>query len=70
MPGSDRRPWLILSRREGQALLAALNRLGPLEPDLLSAHEQLRLQLAWIEGGPRLNPPTIERAIEREYQRL
>lgn len=51
-------------------MLLALNRLGPLEPDLLTVREQLRLQLAWIDGGPRLSPPTIEAAVEREYQRL
>lgn len=68
MPGSaDRRPWLILSRREGRALLDALEQMTELSPDLRTAREQLGKQLAWIAGSPVPDEPTIVRAVEREY---
>ena len=69
MSGSvDRRPWLILSRREARALLAALEQLESLTPDQRTARDQVRVQLAWIDGG-MLGAPSIEAAVEREYAR-
>jgi hypothetical protein len=74
MPGSgaDRRPWLILSRREGQALLEALvqlERYDLLSPEMTRAAVQLRNQLAWISGHD-IDPPSAELAVQREQQAL
>jgi hypothetical protein len=66
--GTDRRPWLILSRREGQALLAAVGGLEDLTPDLRRARAQLRKQLAWINGQGE-DEPSKDAAVEREYAR-
>jgi len=67
--GADRRPWLILSRREGQALLqgmSLLHALGELNPDMRTAREQLMKQLAWINGHDG-EEPTKEAAVQREH---
>jgi hypothetical protein len=66
--GADRRPWLIISRREGQALLEALaqlERYDLLTPDMVKAGAQLRKQLAFISGHEG-QAPTPEHAVERE----
>ena len=68
MAQADRRPWLILSRREGQALLLALTALEELTPDQRTAREQLQKQLAWINGHD-VDEPTKEAAIQRERAR-
>jgi len=65
----DRRPWLILSRREGQALLLALAMLSAVQeltPDMKTAREQIQKQLAWINGHD-VDAPSKEAAIAREY---
>ena len=52
MPGNvDRRPWVILSADEGQALLdAAVAEAQPSEP-LRRAMRVLRNQLRWLRDG-------------------
>jgi hypothetical protein len=65
---ADRRPWLILSRREAEALLEALanlERYDLLNGEMTKAGAQLRKQLAWISGHD-VDPPSVDRAIERE----
>lgn len=71
MSSGDRRPWLILSRREAIAVreaLAEAPRQGP--PDLQRALRIIEAQLAWIEGGSdRLEDqdrPSIAHALQRE----
>lgn len=68
MPHSaDRRPWLIISRREAQALLRALeDRLAPPDTELARAVSELRTQLYWIEYGHG-SPPTKESAVIRHW---
>jgi len=69
--GADRRPWLILSRREAEALVEALSYVPMLTPAMISAGAQLQLQLAYIAGARfKVDPSSVEAAIEREYQRL
>jgi len=67
--GADRRPWLIISRREAEALLHAVRELESLTPEMARAAAQLRCQLAFI-GGHDGDVPTADRAVEREEQRL
>lgn len=49
---TDRRPWLIISRREASALLEALaSRYPPADSDLERAVHELRTQIEWIDSG-------------------
>jgi hypothetical protein len=66
MPGNvDRRPWLILSAAEGQALLeAALAQAQPSE-DLCRAMRVLRNQLQWLRDG-RGEQPSPKTAAQRD----
>jgi hypothetical protein len=66
MPGNvDRRPWVILSAAEGQALLeAALAEPQPSEA-LCRAMRVLRNQLRWLQNGSG-EPPSAKAAVERD----
>jgi hypothetical protein len=68
MPHSaDRRPWLIISQREAQALLRAFeDRQIPVDTELARAMRELRAQLYWIEHG-RGSPPTKDSAVARQW---
>jgi len=49
--GPDHRPWLILSRREAEALRSAVM-VGPApSQDLMRALRQIKLQVDWIASG-------------------
>jgi hypothetical protein len=57
-PGYDRRPWLIISKREAEALLAVARDYlhgAPLAeaPDLRRAERVITLQLEYIIEGTR-----------------
>ena len=68
MPGNvDRRPWVILSAAEGQALLeAALAEPQPSEA-LRRSMRVLRNQLRWLRDGSsdKRNPKTAVKRDER-----
>ena len=66
MPGNaDRRPWLIISAVEGQALLdVALAQPRPSE-DLSRAIRILNNQLRWLHDG-RGERPTAQAAAKRD----
>ena len=73
MSGSDRRPWLILSRTEAVALqvaaLASLEHQGyvqVLPVALLKALRQVDLQVRWIDGAADGEVPSVELALQRE----
>lgn len=68
MSGGDRRPWLILSQREARAIWARLSVYERENSDLGRAVRQIKLQLAWLNGGG-IEEPSIAGAIEREYER-
>ena len=59
--GADRRPWLILSRREGVALLRRVP-----GPALEQALRELQVQIAWIDGESENGKPSITAALQRE----
>lgn len=63
--GGDRRPWLIISRREAQAVLAILRDYIDGAPeledeDLLRAERVITRQLAYIQDGPDGRPGVLE----------
>jgi len=52
-------------------LVEALSYVPMLTPAMISAGAQLQLQLAYIAGARfKVDPSSVEAAIEREYQRL
>ena len=61
-PGQDRRPWLILSRREVEALIEGLSE-GYRGPDLQQALRVIEAQLQWIDGQPGTIAPSVARAL-------
>lgn len=67
---SDRRPWLILSRREVRVLVdSALHSLPPqsaVPPELAQVLRMVALQERWINGGRSGMRGTAERALRRE----
>jgi hypothetical protein len=70
----DRRPWLILSQSEAEALYyAALSHRGRRSAALERALRQVDLQIRWIEDGPVPDDddvypcePTVRLALERQ----
>lgn len=62
----DRRPWLILSRREAEALYAACVAGDDMSEDLGRALRQIRLQIQWIEEGSEFHRPSITNALRRQ----
>lgn len=72
MTGADRRPWLILSQGEAEALYyAALSHRGRRSAALVRALYQVDLQIRWIEHGPAPEDPdrirpTVYAALERQ----
>ena len=70
--GSDRRPWLIISKREATAILAILRDYIDGAPqledeDLLRAERVLTLQLEYIAKGYG-QEPTITSTLIREMR--
>ena len=70
---ADRRPWLILSRKEALALQQAATRVCPHErpprrlPEALArALRQIDLQLRFIDGAADGESPSTDAATERE----
>lgn len=64
---TDRRPWLIISRREATALLQALrDQYPPAHSDLDRAMRELRMQIEWLDNGRGLEP-NKEEAIRRHW---
>lgn len=64
--GSDRRPWLILSRREIRILVEALPE-APRGPHLRRVLGIIAAQEAWIDGLPGTIAPSVARALNGEY---
>ena len=70
--GQDRRPWLIISKREAEAILPILRDYidgAPLleDEDLKRAERVLTLQLQYIRDG-RGHEPTITDTLIREIR--
>lgn len=69
---ADVRPWLILSRREAEALRAAVWKLGervPWSADLQRAMRVIDRQLDWIHsGGAEGLRPDVSNAVIRDYK--
>ena len=70
--GSDRRPWLIISKREAEAILAILRDYIQGAPkledkDLLRAERVLQQQLDYINHGYG-QEPTITNTLIREMR--
>lgn len=70
MSETDRRGWLIISRREAEALLNGVDQCDRPPPDLARAVSVLERQLNWINErrgrGVQHLEPTIDAALERE----
>jgi len=64
--GGDRRPWLILSRREVHILVEALPE-APRGPHLQRVLGIIAAQEAWIDGLPGTIAPSVARALNGEY---
>lgn len=69
----DRRPWLILSRRECEALFAACIDHAEMSEDLKRALHQIQIQIEWIDAGTRVaseqaaSAQAVHDALVREY---
>ena len=66
--GGDRRPWLILSRREVIALCNCARGEPYDSQDFERALRQANLQLAYIEDGPDGHKPDITETLIREMR--
>lgn len=62
MTDIDRRPWLILSRREVEVLLDGIPD-GYLGPDLRRVLRIVKAQFDFIDGRPATVAPSIARAV-------
>lgn len=72
IPQGDRRPWLIISKREATAVLAILRDYIEGAPkledeDLLRAERVITRQLAYINGGTG-REPTVTETLIREMR--
>jgi len=74
--GSDRRPWLIISKREAEAILVVIKEYtstlwnmpgyGAQEQDLKRAERVIANQLVYIEGGLG-EEPSVMTTLMREH---
>jgi hypothetical protein len=63
---ADRRPWLILSRREAEALYrACLLSSDDTSEDLRRALHQIQVQIDWIDSGG-LGQSSVRAALARQ----
>lgn len=69
MSEPDRRPWLILSKREAEALYNATVLSEDMDEDLVRALRQIQLQLEWIESGHG-EPPNVNKALVRDLNAM
>lgn len=73
MTGTDRRPWLIISKREAEAILPILRDYMHGAPqlddkDLIRAERVLTRQLAYIAGEVDTGEPNITATLIREQR--
>jgi hypothetical protein len=71
VPELDRRPWLILSKRECAALRTAAFHLDERkwDADLERAVKMIEAQMRWINGDSDRHEPSRDAAIERDALR-
>jgi hypothetical protein len=67
-PGQDRRPWLIISKREAEAILAILRDYidgapRPVDEDLMRAERVITQQLGYISGETAAEPSITDTLI-------